>query len=159
MRHQEDRRWPWLTVVIVTVVAIGLSAILWAWREPLWAVIRDEEDLRSWVAKLGPWGPIATMGLNVLQVILAPIPGQFVGVMNGYLYGIVAGSLYSIVGLVIGTAAALVGLGPPQRRGRWPGVALLALSGGARRPDGTTDSAAIGVNQQEKARLEQKRGS
>jgi uncharacterized membrane protein YdjX (TVP38/TMEM64 family) len=51
---------------------------------------------------------MATIALNTLQVILAPIPGQFVGVMNGYLYGVAAGTLYSIIGLVIGTAAAMV---------------------------------------------------
>jgi uncharacterized membrane protein YdjX (TVP38/TMEM64 family) len=56
---------------------------------------------------LGPWGPLATIGLNVAQVILAPIPGQFVGVINGYLYGIAAGTLYSMIGLIIGTATAM----------------------------------------------------
>jgi uncharacterized membrane protein YdjX (TVP38/TMEM64 family) len=57
---------------------------------------------------LGPWGPLATIGLNIAQVLLAPIPGQFVGVMNGYLYGIAAGTLYSMIGLVIGTGTAMV---------------------------------------------------
>jgi uncharacterized membrane protein YdjX (TVP38/TMEM64 family) len=55
------------------------------------------------------------MGLNVLQVVVAPIPGQFVGVINGYLYGIAAGTLYSMVGLVIGTALAM---GLARRFGR-----------------------------------------
>jgi uncharacterized membrane protein YdjX (TVP38/TMEM64 family) len=50
---------------------------------------------------------VVTIGLNALQVILAPIPGQFVGVMNGYLYGLAAGTLYSIVGLMIGTATSM----------------------------------------------------
>jgi uncharacterized membrane protein YdjX (TVP38/TMEM64 family) len=49
-----------------------------------------------------------TVSLNVAQVVLAPIPGQFVGVMNGYLYGLVAGTLYSMIGLLIGTALAMV---------------------------------------------------
>jgi uncharacterized membrane protein YdjX (TVP38/TMEM64 family) len=51
---------------------------------------------------------MATIALNIAQVILAPIPGQFVGVMNGYLYGIAAGTFYSMIGLVIGTAVAMV---------------------------------------------------
>jgi uncharacterized membrane protein YdjX (TVP38/TMEM64 family) len=88
------------------VIAVG--AALWTWREPIWALLGDRERLQAWVARLGPWGPLATIGLNIAQVILAPIPGQFVGVMNGYLYGIAAGTLYSMIGLVIGTATAMV---------------------------------------------------
>jgi uncharacterized membrane protein YdjX (TVP38/TMEM64 family) len=51
---------------------------------------------------------MATIALNVGQVILAPVPGQFVGVINGYLYGLAAGTLYSMIGLLIGTAIAMV---------------------------------------------------
>jgi uncharacterized membrane protein YdjX (TVP38/TMEM64 family) len=88
------------------VIAIG--AALWAWREPIGALLGDRERLQAWVGRLGPWGPLATIGLNIAQVLLAPIPGQFVGVMNGYLYGIAAGTLYSMIGLVIGTGTAMV---------------------------------------------------
>jgi uncharacterized membrane protein YdjX (TVP38/TMEM64 family) len=88
------------------VIAIG--AALWTWREPTWALLGHRERLQAWVARLGPWGPLATIGLNIAQVILAPIPGQFVGVMNGYLYGIAAGTIYSMIGLVIGTATAMI---------------------------------------------------
>jgi uncharacterized membrane protein YdjX (TVP38/TMEM64 family) len=88
------------------VVAIG--AVLWTWREPIEVLVGDREALQAWVRRLGPWGPLATIGLNIAQVLLAPIPGQFVGVMNGYLYGIAAGTLYSMIGLVIGTGTAMV---------------------------------------------------
>jgi uncharacterized membrane protein YdjX (TVP38/TMEM64 family) len=68
----------------------------------------DRERIQAWVSRLGPWGPLVTIGLNAAQVILAPIPGQFIGVTNGYLYGIGAGTLYSMIGLVIGTATVMV---------------------------------------------------
>jgi len=55
----------WLTVVIAALVAIGVSAILWTRREPLCAIIRDRENLRSWVAQLDPWGSVATIALNM----------------------------------------------------------------------------------------------
>jgi uncharacterized membrane protein YdjX (TVP38/TMEM64 family) len=98
----------WLYVALGIAVVIAISAALWSWQEPIWALLGDQERLRAWVARLGPWGPLATISLNVAQVILAPVPGQFVGVMNGYLYGIAAGTLYSMIGLVIGTATAMV---------------------------------------------------
>ena len=108
MTECKRRRRPWLLVALGTALAIAIGAALWIWREPIGALLGDQGRLQAWVARLGPWGPLATIGLNTAQVILAPIPGQFVGVMNGYLYGIAAGTLYSMVGLVIGTALAMV---------------------------------------------------
>ena len=45
--------------------------------------------------------------LNVAQVLLAPVPGHFVGWANGYLYGVGMGTLYSMAGLVLGTGLAM----------------------------------------------------
>ena len=59
-----------------------------------------------------------SIGLNVAQVLLAPIPGQFVGLLNGYLYGPWLGTFYSMIGLLLGTALAM-GLG------RWFGRPLV----------------------------------
>jgi uncharacterized membrane protein YdjX (TVP38/TMEM64 family) len=94
--------------LLVTALLIALGIALWIWREPLRALLGDQERVQAWVAQLGPWGPLATIGLNAAQVILAPIPGQFIGLTNGYLYGIAAGTLYSMIGLVIGTTTAMV---------------------------------------------------
>jgi uncharacterized membrane protein YdjX (TVP38/TMEM64 family) len=38
-----------------------------------------------------------------MQVVLAPIPGQVVGLASGYLFGTTWGSLYSIIGTVLGS--------------------------------------------------------
>ena len=107
MRDREKTRSAWTRVLLAVAVAAAVAAALWVWRDWLRAVIVDRERLQTGVARLGPWGPVVTIGLNVLQVILAPIPGQFVGIMNGYLYGVVVGALYTMVGLLIGTAAAM----------------------------------------------------
>jgi uncharacterized membrane protein YdjX (TVP38/TMEM64 family) len=96
------------------VLVVGGGAALWCWREPLWAFFGDQERIQEWVSSFGPWGPLVSIALNVAQVLLAPIPGQFVGLVNGYLYGIGLGTLYSMVGLLLGTALAMA-------LGRWFG--------------------------------------
>lgn len=107
MSNSQRQSWFWLRVLLA-VGLIGGGVALWVWRMPIWDVIQAPEQLQAWVAQLGAWGPLVTIGLNVLQVILAPIPGQFVGVINGYLYGLAAGTLYTLIGLIVGTAAAMV---------------------------------------------------
>jgi len=103
--HQRQRS-IWLPILI-TALLVTLGVTVWIWREPVQS-LADREMVQAWVARLGPWGPLATIGLNAAQVLLAPIPGQFIGVINGYLYGVVLGTLYSMVGLAIGTVTAMV---------------------------------------------------
>ena len=103
--HQRQRS-IWLPI-LTTALLVTLGVTVWIWREPVQS-LADREMVQAWVARLGPWGPLATIGLNAAQVLLAPIPGQFIGVINGYLYGVVLGTLYSMVGLAIGTVTAMV---------------------------------------------------
>jgi len=107
----------WRRTAILIVLAAAIGGALWHWRE-VWALFGDQERVQAWVAGFGPWGPLVTIALNVAQVLLAPLPGQFVGLVNGYLYGVWLGTLYSMVGLALGTALAM-GLG------RWFGRPLV----------------------------------
>ena len=63
----------------------------------------EQARLQAAVARLGPFGPLAIVLLQAAQVLLAPIPGQAVGVASGCLYGPWLGTLYSLVGLVAGS--------------------------------------------------------
>jgi uncharacterized membrane protein YdjX (TVP38/TMEM64 family) len=55
------------------------------------------------------------MGLQALQVIIAPIPGELTGILGGYLFGQWVGLLYSTIGLTVGSVAAFA-------IGRWLGT-------------------------------------
>jgi len=110
-RRRDDGRGtasaPLRTVFLVAlIVATGVA--LWYWHEPLWTIFSDQERIREWIAGFGPWAPLVSITLNVAQVLLAPLPGQFVGLVNGYLYGVWLGLFYSMVGLALGTALAMV---------------------------------------------------
>jgi len=49
---------------------------------------------------------ILFIGLQALQVIAAPIPGEATGFVGGYLFGTGAGIVYSTIGLTIGSWTA-----------------------------------------------------
>jgi len=128
---ERPRRWIAGAAVIGALFAAGI--VLWLSWEGVFDLLGNREGLQGWVEGLGPWGPVATIALNVIQVVAAPIPGQFVGVINGYLYGVVAGTLYSMIGLVIGTSIAMVlarrcgrplveTLVPQDEMARWDGI-------------------------------------
>jgi uncharacterized membrane protein YdjX (TVP38/TMEM64 family) len=70
-----------------------------------------KETLRQW----GLFAPLIFIGLQALQVIIAPIPGEVTGILGGYLFGEWAGLVYSTIGLTLGSVAAF-------GAGRWLGA-------------------------------------
>ena len=89
------------------IVALLVAAVFLAWRVGLFALLSRREELQALVASLGAWGPLAIVALEVLQVLLAPLPGQLTSIVAGYLYGVWWGSALCMAGLVLGTALAM----------------------------------------------------
>ena len=63
----------------------------------------SRKKIIDFVNSFGPLAVVIFIGLQILQVIVAPIPGEVNGFIGGYLYGPVLGTLYSTIGLTIGS--------------------------------------------------------
>jgi uncharacterized membrane protein YdjX (TVP38/TMEM64 family) len=94
-----------LIIAVALLVALGVG--LWRWGPAIWGFFRDRSTLQGWLASLGAWAPLASIVLSALQVIVAPIPGQVTGLVNGYLFGMWLGTLYSLTGVMLGTGLIL----------------------------------------------------
>ncbi|WP_262179624.1 TVP38/TMEM64 family protein [Haloarcula laminariae] len=70
--------------------------------------VADPAWVRTRVAALGRLAPLAFVALQAAQVILAPVPGQLLGGVGGYLFGTAHGTLYSMTGVLLGSAAVFV---------------------------------------------------
>jgi len=88
-------------VVGAVLMAVLLAVIYW-W-QPIYDFASDPAQVRSWIEGLGAWGPIAIVFLEMIQALLAPIPGQAIEAVGGYLYGPWLGTLYSLIGMAIGS--------------------------------------------------------
>jgi uncharacterized membrane protein YdjX (TVP38/TMEM64 family) len=100
---------PWLAGLVVILVL----ALLW---KPFSQVGANPAALRTWMEQMGPLAPLVFFGLNVAQIVVAPIPGYPVQVLGGILFGLIPGSIYTVGGMVAGgTLAAWLGrwLGRP----------------------------------------------
>lgn len=89
-------RW---VIALLVVIAVGYVAI-----QRYAPFLADPVALRAWVAGFGIWAPVVFIALQALQVIVAPIPGQVTVLLGGYLFGAVAGTIYSLIGATIGSA-------------------------------------------------------
>jgi uncharacterized membrane protein YdjX (TVP38/TMEM64 family) len=65
--------------------------------------IADRDQVEQFIAAFGNMAPVAFMALQVLQVILAPVPGEATGFIGGYLFGAFKGFVYSSLALTLGS--------------------------------------------------------
>lgn len=89
------------TVVSFLAVA-GVLAIAAYFLWPYLAIIADPAQAEQFVRQAGAWGPIVFIAMQVAQVFFAPIPGQVTGFLGGYLFGTWLGTLYAMIGSIIG---------------------------------------------------------
>lgn len=66
----------------------------------------DAVALRAWIGQFGVLAPLVFILIQAVQVVIAPIPGQFVALASGYLFGSIPGTIYSLTGVLVGSAVA-----------------------------------------------------
>jgi uncharacterized membrane protein YdjX (TVP38/TMEM64 family) len=87
---------------LVLAVVIGLIVTLMIlWREPLMSVFTDRERLSQTIKETGAFGPLIFVAVQILQTVIAPIPGQVTGIVGGALFGWM-GVVWSLLGSIIG---------------------------------------------------------
>jgi uncharacterized membrane protein YdjX (TVP38/TMEM64 family) len=97
-----DRRRGIAAAVGVAVLAVGLYVLVSRHA----GFLTDAEALRTWLDQFGVFAPVVFIGIQALQVVVAPIPGQVVALVAGFLFGSLWGTVYSLTGVLIGSAVA-----------------------------------------------------
>jgi uncharacterized membrane protein YdjX (TVP38/TMEM64 family) len=99
-------RWV-LVIFILTVLSSFLiyyyNSQLWSAAVKSYSILNDHDRFKETIDSFGPYSPLAFILLQVVQVVVAPIPGAPVGFLGGYLFGVQAGFIYSMIGLTIGS--------------------------------------------------------
>ena len=105
-RQKKDRR----TILLVLLGAVILTAAAFGvimWWEPLSSFFGDTGQVTALAERWGKWAPVITIVLHAAQVVFAPIPGQALDLVNGYLFGPWIGTIHSMVGIVLGSALVM----------------------------------------------------
>jgi uncharacterized membrane protein YdjX (TVP38/TMEM64 family) len=66
----------------------------------------DKQKVIRFVQSYGSLSAFLFIIIQSIQVVLTPIPGEVTGIIGGYLYGPFWGTLYSTIGLAIGSWVA-----------------------------------------------------
>lgn len=100
--------------IIKFLILIGIGCIGVACVIALWPQIMDlfseggVNRLVDRVQQAGSWGVLCLLGLQLLQVIVAFIPGEVVQVAAGLMYGPALGALIIVVGAALSSAIVYI---------------------------------------------------
>jgi uncharacterized membrane protein YdjX (TVP38/TMEM64 family) len=97
----ESRSSQVVRIAIFVLIVAGLTALILVYAPHL-----SRARVHEWAKGAGFWGPLLLVGIQAGQILLAPIPGVFVPVVAGILYGPVVGPLVTVVGTILGSAGA-----------------------------------------------------
>jgi len=123
--------------MLKVAILIAILVALWLAREPLLdlvALLADQQAVAAYIQSWGVWGPLVFILIHLLQIIIAVLPGQFVLIAGGYVFGFTGGLLLNLVTVIAGSqlafALARVGGRPLVKRlvpagtlDRWDGIA------------------------------------
>ena len=100
LTQSQKKRLGTLTLVIAVMVLVILS---WIVGRPLVRFAKEPERFRAWVDARGVWAQLAYMGMVIVQVIVALIPGEPFEIAAGYAFGAVEGSILCLIASTIGS--------------------------------------------------------
>ncbi|MEW6377002.1 MAG: VTT domain-containing protein [Thermodesulfobacteriota bacterium] len=101
-------QWKWilffcLLTGFVFFLIYHYNSQLWIQAVKLYNLLHDPNQLKRLISSFGPYAPLAYILLQIIQVIVAPIPGGAIEFLGGYLFGAKGGFFYSMIGLLFGS--------------------------------------------------------
>ena len=97
---EKQKKWIAGTGIALFVILSAL-ACCFAGR-PLVQFAGEPERFRAWVDSRGFWAPFLFLGMVVLQIVVAVIPGEPLEIAAGYAFGAVQGTLLCVLGAFAG---------------------------------------------------------
>lgn len=87
---------------------IATVLLIWLLKEPAASLLQAGGDLRAWLLGLGPLAPLVYVLFYAAQILIAPLPGNLLAVLAGYLFGFWNGLLLSLIGVSLGAGLCVL---------------------------------------------------
>lgn len=91
-----------LYAAAIAIFILFTLAVSWFVERPLIRFVRQPEQFRAWVQGHGLLGQLAFLGMTVLQIVIAIIPGEPLELGAGYAFGFWRGTLLCEIGILLG---------------------------------------------------------
>jgi uncharacterized membrane protein YdjX (TVP38/TMEM64 family) len=108
MRLSFLSRLKWILIICILAGISFLSIYhyntqLWHEAVRLYYILQNHHRLKGIILSYGPYSPLAYILLQILQIVVAPIPGGAIEFLGGYIFGAKIGFIYSMIGVILGS--------------------------------------------------------
>lgn len=93
---------------IFIAVFIALFIFLFIMIKDEFGVLSDRESFQGFIRGFGAWAPLAIILIIIVEVIIAPLPGFVPIISSGFIFGTIEGSIYALIGNIIGSLAVFL---------------------------------------------------
>ncbi|MDH3310781.1 MAG: TVP38/TMEM64 family protein [Gammaproteobacteria bacterium] len=97
------------TVLLILLAVAVMGAMVYAlYVTGMFDLLTDKKRLLQFIKENNKHAATLFIGLQIVQVVAAPLPGEVTGFVGGILFGPVWGVVYSTIGLTIGSWIAFM---------------------------------------------------
>lgn len=94
-------------LLILAGIILGVPSYMYVYHQD-WLIMLKDVDKFKEVVRHSFNGPLVVLSAQIIQIIIAFIPGQGIQMATGYIYGLGVSIVFSIVGAVIGETVAFI---------------------------------------------------
>ncbi|SNX53098.1 TVP38/TMEM64 family protein [Thermoanaerobacterium sp. RBIITD] len=105
---KKDKRKLILNGILIIAFIFLFVWILLTYGKDLTYLLKNPVKFERWIKNFGTVGILIFIAIQIIQVVIFVIPGEVVQIAGGYLYGTFFGSIYSIVGITIGSLICFI---------------------------------------------------
>ncbi len=105
-QEKAQRRKKIYTIVkfaILLILVVGIPLYIFLFHREVFTVFRSVETIQNFFEAHKSESVLIYLGGQILQVVIAAIPGQAFQLAAGYFFGFFQGLLWSVVGVILGT--------------------------------------------------------
>lgn len=92
-----------IKVCILLMFAVGITFVAVKYAPQIAHLATNPDDLRTMLSSYGSTGIVIFILIQIVQVIIAFLPGDLTQLAGGYIYGTIPGTLYSTFGITLGS--------------------------------------------------------
>ena len=88
---------------VIFFIIYHYNSQIWVQVIKLYNLYQDHQEFKKTISSYGAYAPLAYILLQIIQVVIAPIPGGAIEFLGGVIFGVKAGFIYSMIGLILGS--------------------------------------------------------
>lgn len=101
-KHLSEKQKRVASLLSLAVFLVFGGVVAWFIGRPMVRFVSEPEKFQAWVDSHGAAGRLAFLGMMILQVVVAIIPGEPLEIGAGYAFGALEGTLLCLAGTTLG---------------------------------------------------------